>query len=243
MILNQKNNLYSGILSEFILINKSKFIVEIGVCTDNTTVSLCEAASYNNGVVYGIDCWADHGLKNQFSKRGSKKNVEDFIKSKGLYNFELFEKNTYDSDFKDFLKKIIPFIDFAFIDGCHSYKGVLNDFQAVYPLLSNTGIIAFHDTLKIDGCREFVLDLKTKYYDGTYDMFDLFGGNNNMGISFLIKKQFPVLGHSINQICGSISSPSEIVNREKEIYNKCLENNKNNEKIESVNINQINLKF
>lgn len=243
MILKHKHNLYSGILSELILINKCQTIVEIGVCTGNTTLSLCEAASHIGGKVFGIDCWSDHGLKNQFKKRGTLKDVEDRIKLENFLNFQLFEKNTYDVDFKDFLKKITPSIDFAFIDACHSYKGILNDFQAVYPLLSKTGIIVFHDTLKIDGCREFVLDLRTKYYDGTYDIFDLFGGNNEMGISFLIKKQFPVLDIKINQICGSVSSPDSIMAREKEVYNKCIEENKNNLKISNIHINQVNIKL
>lgn len=243
MILKHKYNLYSGLLSELILINKSKIIVEIGVCTGNTTVSLCEAASYVGGKVFGIDCWSDHGLKKQFGRRGTLKDVNDRIKSENFSNFALFEKNTYDIDFKDFLKKITPSIDFAFIDACHSYKGILNDFQAVYPLLSKTGIVIFHDTLKIDGCREFVLDLRTKYYDGTYDIIDLFGGNNEMGLSILTKKQFPTIDIKINQICGSISSPDDIISKEREIYNRCIDENKNNLKINDVNINQLNLKY
>ena len=169
--------------------------------------------------------------------------MSDKIKSQNFTNFELFEKNTYDDDFKDFLKKITPSIDFAFIDACHSYKGVTNDFQSVYPLLSKTGIIVLHDTLKIDGCREFVLDLRTKYYDGTYDIQDLFGGNNDMGLSILTKKQFPVIDINIDQICGSISSPNDIMDREKEIYNKSINDNKNNLKITDVDINKLNIQI
>ncbi len=35
--------------------------------------------------------------------------------------------------------------DFIFIDGDHSYEGVLNDYQAAVRLIARPGIIAFHD--------------------------------------------------------------------------------------------------
>ena len=36
-------------------------------------------------------------------------------------------------------------IDLLFIDGDHTYNGVRTDFKKFLPLVSNTGIIAFHD--------------------------------------------------------------------------------------------------
>jgi len=35
--------------------------------------------------------------------------------------------------------------DFAFIDGFHSYKQVLIDFEQVFPIMKKGGIVAFHD--------------------------------------------------------------------------------------------------
>ena len=111
-------------------------------------------------------------------------------------------------------------IDFAFIDGDHSYNGIKNDFFIVYPLLSKTGIVAFHDTQRIDGCREFILDLRTKYNDGSFDIVDFPFGNKHrrVGISVLVKRTFPVLNIPIDEICGSPSYPGDILKREKEWY-------------------------
>jgi len=235
----KRYNDYSGLISEFIILNKAKIIVEIGVNAGQTTIALCEAAKNNDGHVYGIDLWNTHGLYNQFQKTGDKNYVESMLKSNGYTNFTLIQKNTFDSDFSEQLKKLTPEIDLAFIDACHSYKGCLNDFQAIYPLLSKIGIVVFHDTQRIDGCREFMYDLRTKFYDGTYDIFDLGGGYQNrmMGISFLIKRQFPVLNIPINQCCGSVKNPYAIELQEKEWYENELNKSKINVldvKIESL---------
>ena len=36
-------------------------------------------------------------------------------------------------------------IDLLFVDGDHSYKGVKSDFEKFLPLVTENGIIAFHD--------------------------------------------------------------------------------------------------
>ena len=38
-------------------------------------------------------------------------------------------------------------IDFLFIDGDHTYQGVKKDFEMYSPLVSENGIIAFHDII------------------------------------------------------------------------------------------------
>ena len=223
MNLKYVKNDYAGLIAQLAFLNKAKTIVEIGVNSGETTITLCEAAKATKGKVYGFDLWDTHGLSGQFAQSGNEAYVRETLSSCGFDNFELYNKNTFDKDFPLFLdSKVGGSVDLAFIDACHSYKGCLNDFKAVYPILSNTGIVAFHDTQRIDGCREMVYDLRTKFYDGTYDIFDLSGGyeNRHMGISFLIKKQFPVQKKPINQICGSPSSPKEIEEKELSLYNK-----------------------
>lgn len=238
-ILAEKHNDYAGIIAEFVLLNNAKTVVEIGVNKGDTTLALCEAAKHSGGHVYGFDMWDVHGLYNQFKKSGGYELTQDRLKKAGFNNFTLTQKNAFDADFPNFLKdKVGGQVDLAFIDGDHSYKGCLNDFKAVYPLLSETGIVVFHDTQRIDGCREFVLDLRTKYFDGTYDVFDLFGGYKarNMGISFLVKRQFPVLQIPINQLCGSPSNAHDIEKREADWYKNELEKYKNNTKIVEADV-------
>lgn len=207
-------------MKQFIIFNHYKTCVEIGVFGGGTTGHLCEAAKVTGGHVYGFDLWDIHGLNKQFRMPHSKRSVEQKLKNAGHTNFTLNIVDTTTPKFRELLAIQCPQIDFAFIDGCHSYPGVKNDFDITYPLLSPIGAIAFHDTLRIDGCREFVLDLRTKYYDGTYDIVDFpWGlGNRRAGLTILIKRQFPIIDLPINEICGSPSSPKAIMESEKQWF-------------------------
>jgi len=198
---------------------EAKTIVEVGVMHGDVAVHLCKAANQNNGKYCGFDVWHRHGLKSQFKQLGSKEAVNKRLLQTGCKGFTLTKIDTLKNRnvFIDHLKQQCPNgIDFAFIDACHSYYGIANDFFAVYPLLTPAGVVAFHDTAKIDGCREFVLDLRTKYNDGTFDVSDYpFGlGNRRCGVSILTKRSYPVLDLGIDEVCGSVSSAEEIEARE-----------------------------
>ena len=116
----------------------------------------------------------------------------------------------------------------AYIDGCHSYDGIKNDFDIIYPLLSESGVIVFHDTLKIDGCREFMIDLRTKFFDGTYDLITFPWGsmfysdgnvvNRRTGISVLAKRSFATLDLPIDEQCNLDEHFQEIYVKEEEWY-------------------------
>jgi len=213
-------------------LTKAKICVEVGVFSGNTTKQLCEATE---GHVYGFDNWEPHGLVNQFSHRFTKADVEKKLHKAKLNNFTLTKVDTMNNklDFEKRLDSLIGKnkIDFAFIDADHSYMGVKNDFEVIYPRLSKTGIIAFHDTLMIDGCREFMLDLRTKYFDGTYDVVDLPFGKSDIrtqiGISLLVKRSFPLVDNSIFEICGSPSNPDQIEKNESKWLKEEIKKNKN----------------
>jgi len=204
-----------------ITLNRSKVIVEVGVALAATTKYLCEGAATNGATVFGYDLWDIHGLNNQFHALSTKENCENYLKENDLHNFELTQINSKTTEFKELIQSKHTVIDFAFIDGCHSYEGVKNDFDVIYPLLSQSGVIAFHDTLRIDGCREFIIDLRTKYNDGTFDIMDIPFGNNDrrVGITMLTKRSFQTLGLGIDEICGSPSTPDEIYEKEQNWYN------------------------
>lgn len=207
----------SVFMRELIIFNRYKVCIEIGVCGGETTKFLCSATKATGGHVHGFDLWGIHGLNKQFSAQHSQASVEANLTREGHTNFTLKTVDTKTKKFKELLTSQCPEIDFAFIDGCHSYPGLKNDFDIIYPLLANTGMIAFHDTLRIDGCRQFVLDLRTKYYDGTYDIIDFpWGlGNRRAGLTILAKRQYPVINLPLDEKCGSISSPKEIIEKEK----------------------------
>jgi hypothetical protein len=194
----------------------AKTVVEIGVQFGEAAVHLCHAANVNNGKYIGFDVWnSDPEFFKIYGNCGSKELVAQKLESNGLHNFTLNQIDTIHNrnEFNNQLNLFCPNgVDFAFIDGNHSYFGVANDFFAIYPRLASTGVIAFHDTAKIDGCREFIFDLRTKYNDGTFDISDYpFGyGARNCGVTLLTKRSYSSSPISIDEICGSISEANEI---------------------------------
>ena len=219
---------HSPFLSSLIYLNQCKTVVEIGVAEAKTTAYLCEGAAKVGGMVYGYDIWDTHGLNNQFEHWSSKEKCEEYLRSKGHSNFELTQVNSKTPEFPELIKTKHPVIDLAFIDGCHSYEGIKNDFLAVYSQLSETGIIVFHDTMSIDGCREFIIELRTKLWDGTFDVVTFpFGsmvyGDGNVrdrrtGVSMLVKRGFATIPQPCDEICNLDDHTQDIYVAEEEWY-------------------------
>lgn len=202
-----------------IKLNQLKTVVEIGVDMGSTTRYLCEATKYTGGTVYGYDNWGDYGPANSWHHCSSKEEIERLLERNNFNNFKLFKVDTFSQEFKELIQSHKE-IDFAFIDGDHSYDGIKSDFELVYPKLSYCGIIAFHDTLIVDGCREFILDLRSKYNDGTFDIVDFPFGNlaRRVGISLLVKRNFIQSGIKIDAICGSNLTVDQIYEKERQWY-------------------------
>lgn len=60
-------------------------------------------------------------------------------------SFTHLEESSSNSNVIEYVKDHINPIDFIFIDGDHSYKGVMSDYEIYRPMLSSIGIMAFHD--------------------------------------------------------------------------------------------------
>ena len=216
------------LLESLVYLNQAKVIVEVGVAEAKSTDWLCRGAKLRGGFVYGYDLWDTHGLNNQFEHWSSKEKCETYLQSKGHTNFELTKINSRTPEFAELIKTKHPSIDLAYIDGCHSYDGIKNDFDIIYPLLSESGVIVFHDTLRIDGCREFMIDLRTKFFDGTYDLITFPWGsmfysdgnvvNRRTGISVLAKRSFATLDLPIDEQCNLDEHFQEIYVKEEEWY-------------------------
>ena len=220
------------LLESLVYLNQAKVIVEVGVAEAKTTDWLCRGAKLRGGQVYGYDLWDTHGLMNQFEHWSSKEKCEEYLRGKGHTNFELTKINSRTPEFAELIKIKHPVIDLAFIDGCHSYDGIKNDFDAIYPQLSECGVIVFHDTLRIDGCREFMIDLRTKFFDGTFDLITFPWGsmfysdgnvsNRRTGISVLAKRSFATLDLPIDEQCNLDEHFNDIYVKEEEWYEKEL---------------------
>jgi len=216
------------LLESLVYLNQAQVIVEVGVAEAKSTDWLCRGAKLRGGKVYGYDLWDTHGLNNQFEHWSSKEKCETYLQSKGHTNFELTKINSRTPEFAELIKTKHPSIDLAYVDGCHSYDGIKNDFDIIYPLLSECGVIVFHDTLKIDGCREFMIDLRTKLWDGTYDLITFPWGsmfysdgnvvNRRTGISVLTKRSFATLDLPIDEQCNLDEHFNDIYVKEEEWY-------------------------
>jgi predicted O-methyltransferase YrrM len=58
------------------------------------------------------------------------------------------------------VKRLLPGpVEFAFIDGDHTYRGVKQDFEMYSPLVAPGGLVAFHDTLPHNADTECGVDL------------------------------------------------------------------------------------
>jgi len=186
-----------------------RVVVEIGVAAGSTTPTLCHATK---GKVYGYDAWAQHGQWGQFQPIGTKIAVETLLASQGLTNFELHQVDTTTEAFENVLPKNI---DFAFIDGDHSYPGALNDFTKIYPYLAKRCVIIFHDTLQIDGSRELMLFLETQYPEFQFVNLPQIYTGVDYGMTMAVRN----LGeHPVGEICGSPSHPNAIYRRECERF-------------------------
>jgi len=75
-----------------------------------------------------------------------EENLEERFKM-GMYDqdWKFFLGNSQTAEMRDAVRSFCPKFDLIFIDGDHSYKGVKKDFNLYKELLSDRGVILFHD--------------------------------------------------------------------------------------------------
>lgn len=206
-------------------LQRPRIAIEIGVAGGGMACAIYSALDQNThdtGIeswYTGFDLWETHGIHNQFAQMGSAHEVHMKLADIGN-RFALVKIDTQKNQkqFKNELNERFTLgIDFAFIDGCHSYDGIKNDFFNVWSYMNPNGIIAFHDTAVIDGCREFVADLRI-HNNGSYDISDYPYGTNqrNCGITVITKPGFNNI--KIDEICGSPSVPEDIYAKERKNF-------------------------
>lgn len=108
--------------------------VEIGCYAGG---SACLMLQRDNVNVYSID------LGYPFSKEIVLQNIEKFNVKKNNFNYIL--GNSHSQDTLEKLKKYITEIDILFIDGDHSFEGVVKDFTLYQDMVISGGFIVFDD--------------------------------------------------------------------------------------------------
>ena len=112
-------------------------IVEIGVLDGCTTREMALVAKTE---IFGIDPLIPDSMAANFSGN------EEIIRK----NLSFYKKFTLLKDYSfNVVKSFQKPFDFIFIDGDHSYEACRKDFEDWYPLLSQDGFVAFHDSAPV----------------------------------------------------------------------------------------------
>lgn len=93
---------------------------------------------------------------------GEHEHFHRWERIKKLVDTEFELEMISDSHLPEVREKLQPYqnkIDFAFVDGDHSYKGLRQDIFLVTPLLRDGGILALHDTAAVWDCKKVFDDL------------------------------------------------------------------------------------
>lgn len=124
---------------------KAKYVCEIGTYRGGTFYLWCQAAM-SNAVLVAIDL-ARNSLDNAYSNKRIKF-YNNFKKSR-QQNLYFIQADSHNMQTPEQVHGLLQGkkLDFLFIDGDHSYEGVLRDFTLYLPLVRQGGIIAFHDIL------------------------------------------------------------------------------------------------
>ena len=137
---------YYAFVTNFIIENRCKIIVEIGVDRGRLTrlVLRSEAARFIEQY-WAIDIWAsspDNMLNSDETwdkiYRGCCKYYPYFPALK-IFKMRSVEAAAY------FSKDFKGYFDFVFIDACHVYECVRDDIEAWYPLVKEGGWLTGHD--------------------------------------------------------------------------------------------------
>ena len=126
-------------LASLIKMSKYMTVLEIGVFEGETTQHLIKALP-KGGQFVGIDI-------NDY-----RTEVTKAVMSTGGKSIDFLLGNSIDE-----LNKLPHnHFDLIFVDGDHSYDHVLSEFYLVEKLVSNGGVIVYHDTIHLEGPRRLV---------------------------------------------------------------------------------------
>jgi len=141
---------------------KPKIVIEIGTASGGSLFLFSHVAS-EDATIISVDL--PGGL-------GYPKWRIPLYKAFGSVNqkIHLIKANSHNQETLNEVKSILNGrkVDFFFIDGDHSYKGVKKDFEMYSPLVKEGGIIAFHDIVigtPETGCEvsKFWQEIKRRY--------------------------------------------------------------------------------
>lgn len=144
----EKIKLYEA--SKNILCNKP-VIVEIGSYLGASANFLAAGVKAKEGKVFAVDTWENQGMT-----EGPRDTYTEFLQNTSTLKDWIVPMRGQSSDMaKSFDDKI----DLLFIDGDHSYDGVVSDIKAWLPKLRDNGMVIFHDWEWAEGVRRAIEEI------------------------------------------------------------------------------------
>lgn len=139
----------ANLIAEF----KPKTVVEIGTSRGGSLFILCRLAAEDASII-SVDM-PGAGFGEAYTPAHSK--MFELFPLKGQ-SLTLVKADSHNPETRERVKSLLngKQVDFLFIDGDHSYEGVKADFAMYFPLLSDGGMIAFHDIAvhsRFNGCE------------------------------------------------------------------------------------------
>lgn len=163
---------YSLMLYEFVLEYKPKKMLELGVCTGQSTRAILLAMKDSN---FGKLISVDHKDRSTIFNNGFVNENDDLCETmnagyEDLKEHWVFVKgDTHSDDTLKLVKDCLEdeeLFDMAFIDAGHSYEDIKKDWELFYPLIKKGGIIMLHDTVNTDqGVRLFWEEIKDEKFN------------------------------------------------------------------------------
>lgn len=122
---------------------KPKYILELGTAHGNTVANIC---AESDATLFTVNALPQQIDGNIITFTLPREEIGKVYQTNGFQDrvFQIYE-NTRNLNILNYVNP--KSIDFAIIDACHDMEFVINDFQKVYPALSDQAVVLFHDTL------------------------------------------------------------------------------------------------
>jgi predicted O-methyltransferase YrrM len=126
-------------------------IVEIGSYLGASTCFLAAGCRNNNGHVYAVDTWQNHAMS-----EGLKDTFEVFQENICSYQDLITPIRSFSVDAAQELAKPIHLF---FVDGDHSYEGVVADLRAWLPKMEPNSWLLLHDWGWAEGVKQAIKEI------------------------------------------------------------------------------------
>lgn len=132
-------------IKDYIMNEECKNYLEIGTHYGHSISNMLQSKYTSNYMAIDIfEKWGDSKIKNMektANDNASKYNIHN-------YTYKIIKGNSQSKTTIDAVREYFPEgIDLLFIDGDHSYNGIIKDFNNYFPLINKGGYIVFDDYL------------------------------------------------------------------------------------------------